>query len=260
MNIVLIRPEQFISKSANQESAEIELKLDARQSRHCTEILKLKPGDSLQVGLLNQKLGVARCKSVDTGHNIKIALNPDHLNKQPPRASHIHLYLALPRPKMLRRILRTVAECGIKQLTIFNSAKVEKSYWQTPSLEPDQIEQYFIEGLEQARDTVMPALTIEKRFRPFIEDRLGPLLKHNEQTGWVAHPYNTDIDLATVKARLFESSQSKQSLQLLIGPEGGFTEFEIELLQANQSRAFYASDRVFRTETFVSWVLGALES
>lgn len=266
MNIILLRPDQLTTRH-EQASAGIEpapdknqlILLDERQSKHCTDILKLKPGNTIQTGLINHNLGHAVYDSIDSETSralIKLKLN--ELNLKPPKASQIQLYLALPRPKMLRRILRTVAECGVKQLTLFNSSKVEKSYWQTPSLEKKKAEQYFIEGLEQSKDTRLPELHIEKLFRPFIEDKVCKLTDQN--SAWVAHPYDEDNKLQDIKQSLDKAKAANTPLHLFIGPEGGFSEFEINLLQKNGVYSFKAGERIFRTETFVSWILGAIDS
>ena len=57
------------------------------------------------------------------------------LNENAPSRHKFDIVLALPRPKMLRRILRTIAEYGVENLHLVNSARVEKSYWQSPLLQ-----------------------------------------------------------------------------------------------------------------------------
>src|SRR5690606_28312505 len=93
--------------------------------------------------------------------------------QQPPPAKlPLTLLLALPRPKMLKRVLQTVASMGVPRLVLLNSYRVEKSFWQTPFLTPEAIREQLILGLEQSRDTVLPEVWIEKRFKPFVEDQL----------------------------------------------------------------------------------------
>ena len=94
------------------------------------------------------------------------------LDQPPPEKLPLTLLLALPRPKMLRRVLQTVSAMGVPRLILLNSYRVEKSFWQTPFLEPAAIREQLILGLEQARDTVLPEVIIEKRFKPFVEDQL----------------------------------------------------------------------------------------
>ena len=67
-----------------------------------------------------------------------------------------------------------------------NSSRVEKSFWQSPFLQPEALEQQMILGLEQARDTLMPEIHLRKRFKPFVEDELGEIIKGSQAL--VAHP------------------------------------------------------------------------
>jgi 16S rRNA U1498 N3-methylase RsmE len=96
------------------------------------------------------------------------------------------LLLALPRPKMLKRILQTVATMGVERLVLMNSYRVEKSFWDSPFLQPQAIEDELTLGLEQGKDTVLPQVILEKRFKPFVEDRLPALSANSLRL--VAHP------------------------------------------------------------------------
>ena len=82
----------------------------------------------------------------------------------------------LPRPKMLRRTLQTIASMGVAKLVLINSYRVEKSFWQTPFLQPEALHEQLLLGLEQARDTVLPELILAKRFKPFVEDQLPSIV------------------------------------------------------------------------------------
>ena len=84
--------------------------------------------------------------------------------------------MAMPRPKMLRRSLQTIATMGVKQLYLINSYRVEKSFWQSPFLKAESVLEDFILGLEQARDTRLPTLHVRKRFKPFVEDELPQII------------------------------------------------------------------------------------
>ena len=273
MNLILLKPEQlqtthysksdqadYDSLAVSQSGSTCHFKLDERQSTHCIEVLNIKEGDRVRVGILNKNMGDALCSFIDKENQITLTVNQNELNEPPPPATNIQLYLALPRPKMLRRIFRTIAECGIKKITLINSTKVEKSYWQTPSLNIEKIQQYFLEGLEQAKDTLMPSITIENRFRPFVEDKLSQKKFDRHNNAWVAHPYKAKHNLADVRQSLKSLTKNGQNLHLMVGPEGGFTAFEIAFLNKQGIQSFSTGPRIFRSETFVSWVLGALES
>ncbi|MCI5151399.1 MAG: hypothetical protein D3916_18805, partial [Candidatus Electrothrix sp. MAN1_4] len=88
----------------------------------------------------------------------------------PPSTSAVELILALPRPIMLQRILKQATVMGIRRLHLIRSAKVEKSFFQTPVLEPEKIRELLLEGLTQAMDTCLPEVHIHRRFKPFVQD------------------------------------------------------------------------------------------
>ena len=132
--------------------------------QHLLQVHRATVGDRLRVGEVNGLMGSGDILKLDTDH----ALLSVKLDQAPPEKLPLVLVLALPRPKMLRRILRSVAEFGVPELHLVNSYRVEKSYWQTPVLQPDTVRHYLLQGLEQARDTRVPEVHCHRRFKPFV--------------------------------------------------------------------------------------------
>lgn len=206
--------------------------VEDKRLNHMHNVLAVRVGDTLKVGLLNGKMGSATI-TLCQNHQIHLAL---HLDNSPPPPLPLTVILALPRPKMLRRILRNLAEFGIKECHLINSYKVEKSFWQSPVLMPETIDHYLIEGLTQAKDTLLPKVSINKRFRPFVEDTLPGIIKDKE--AFVAHPYNAES--------LPEASM--QDRAIIIGPEGGFTDYEIALIEKQGVKKIGMGPRIYRVE------------
>jgi RsmE family RNA methyltransferase len=139
-----------------------------------------------------------------------------------------------------------VATMGVAKVVLVNSYRVEKSFWQTPFLEPAAIREQLILGLEQARDTQLPEIVIEKRFKPFVEDRL-PALSHGT-LGLVGHPG----DYPPCPRQL------DQPVTLAIGPEGGWIPYEVDLLSAAGLQPVQLGERILRVETAVAVLLARL--
>jgi RsmE family RNA methyltransferase len=121
---------------------------------------------------------------------------------------------------------------------------VEKSFWQSPWLQPKKIEENLTLGLEQAKDTIMPNVYLKKLFKPFIEDEL-PTIAENSQK-WVAHPGS---ELSCPRHFTEQST-------LIIGPEGGFVPYEINRLQEQGFKVINMGPRILRVETAVTTLLG----
>jgi RsmE family RNA methyltransferase len=209
---------------------------------HLLQVLKIALHDTLKVGLLSGQLGSAKITYIG---DQEVILDVT-LNQSPPPKLPVSLVLALPRPKMLRRIFRSVAELGVPELHLINSYRVEKSYWKSPVLNPETTHSYFLQGLEQARDTVLPNLHLHNRFKPFVEDTLPSMILGHRAV--VAHPGDYPLCPRGLE----------EQLVLVIGPEGGFIPYEIDKLAEAGCEVVSLGKRILRVENAVSSILGRL--
>lgn len=216
--------------------------LQGRRLQHILNVHRAKTGDKLRVGVINGAMGEAELLSIDS----QSATLSVTLNQPPPSPLPLTLLLALPRPKMLKRILQSVTALGVKQLILLNSFRVEKSYWQSPWLEDSRIREQLILGLEQARDTHLPIVSLEKRFKPFVEDRLPDII--NQKRCLIAHPVSTQNAPHSLQ----------EEVVLAIGPEGGFIPYEVEKLQQAGFESFHIGPRIQRVETAIPLIIGKL--
>jgi RsmE family RNA methyltransferase len=213
-----------------------------RRLTHMQEVHRSEVGDSLRVGRINGLMGSAELLRLEAGE-AELRVN---LDQPPPAKLPLTLVLALPRPKMLRRVFQTVATMGVAKVILVNSYRVEKSFWQTPFLEPEAIREQLILGLEQARDTVLPEIVIEKRFKPFVEDRLPAIAEGT--LGLVGHPGNFPPCPRALS----------EPVTLAIGPEGGWIPYEIDLLAKSGLQPVQLGERILRVETAVTALLARL--
>lgn len=234
MNLLLLEEADFIAADR--------VVLADRRFTHMQQIHKVAVGDSLRVGQINGLMGSATVVRLE-GHEAELHVGFDQL---PPAKLPLTLVLAVPRPKMLRRLFQTVATLGVPRLILVNSYKVEKSFWQTPFLNPESIRQNLILGLEQARDTVLPEVIIEKRFKPFVEDRLPTIAEGT--IGLVGHPGPYPACPRAVE----------QAVTLAIGPEGGWIPYEVELLGKAGLAPVQLGERILRVETAVTALLSRI--
>jgi RsmE family RNA methyltransferase len=235
MNIVLLDPRQTQSDiwkiSYN------------RQLEHLHRHLAVKVGDTLKVGVRDGDRYLTEIIAVSEQ---EILIRPIKKEVIPAKLP-MTLIVALPRPKVLRRLIMDAVTMGVQQMILIHSYRVDKSYWQTPFLQ--QLEHYITLGLEQAGDTIAPKIELYKRFKPFVEDVL-PQLIHAHSPAYVAHPYiEQQMPFAIDHA-----------CTVIIGPEGGFIPYEIDLLIKNGCQAVSLGNRILRTETAIPYVIGRLFS
>ncbi len=233
MNLLLLKSDNLTGNQA---------RISGRQLQQLVNVQRCAVGDSIRVGELNGAMGRATILELNKSQ----ALLEVVLDSPAPPPIPLTLILAMPRPKMLRRSLQTIAAMGVKQIYLINSYRVEKSFWQTPFLKPEAIEEEFLLGLEQARDTSLPELHIRKRFKPFVEDELPEIIKGRKNL--LAHPVTETrcpIDI-------------QQPATLAIGPEGGFIPYEVESLNTAGFETVHIGPRILRVETAVPALISRL--
>lgn len=235
MNIVLLEPEDTQSEIWSIHSK--------RQLQHLREHLDITVGQNLKVGIRNGARYVTEIVSIDEQ---EVCIRPIREEAVPAKLP-VHLIVALPRPKVLRRLIMDSVTLGVEKISLIHSYRVDKSYWQTPFLQ--QIDNYVTLGLEQAGDTIVPEIQMYKRFKPFVEDVL-PTLISEMSPAYVAHPYADES----------MPNGIGHTCSVVVGPEGGFIPYEVDLLTKNGCQAVSLGNRILRTETSISYILGRLFS
>lgn len=240
MNLVLLFPDDL--------SPDGTARLTGRRARHVHEVHRARAGDVLVVGLVNGPLGRGTVAAVGPEEVVLSVA----LTEKPPPPAGLDLLLALPRPKVLRRVLQSAASLGARRIVLVNARRVEKSYFDTPFLSPGEIGRNLVLGLEQARDTAMPEVLVRKLFRPFVEDELEALWPAASHARLLAHPG------APGGARDLDAVAAGGPAVLAVGPEGGWVPFEVELLEAHGFLTFDLGPRVLRVETALPFAFGQL--
>ena len=135
---------------------------------------------------------------------------------------------------------------GVKRIILLNARRVEKSYWQSPFLKAEAMNEELMRGLEQARDTVLPEILLRPLFKPFVEDELPELV--GDTLPLVAHP-----------AAVAECPRNTdRAVTLAVGPEGGLIPYEVEKLAACGFTPVRLGERTLTTEAVVPALLARL--
>jgi len=217
-------------------------RLRGRRARHLLAVIGVERGARVRAGVVGGRLGTAEVVHVG-GQEVELELD---LCEQPPAPSPVTLVLALPRPKVLRRAVRAVTTLGIKRLFLVGAWRVEKSYWQSPLLEAASLREDLVTGLEQACDTVLPCIELRKRFKPFVVDELAEIAAGTNAL--LAHPG---------AARVCPSALAGPTT-LAVGPDAGFNDYEVGLLEAAGFLPVRLGSRLLNVETAVAALVGRM--
>jgi RsmE family RNA methyltransferase len=209
---------------------------DAR-AVHIYTVLKARAGQQVRVGMIDGPLGTGTIESIEPR---AVTLRCIFETALPPRP-RVDLLLALPRPKVMRRLWAQLAALGIGQIILTNAERVERPYFDTHVLDEATYRPLLIEGLQQARDTRLPAVSIHRQFKILIEDHLDRLSPGSRRL--VADPSGATSMTAVVGGAV------EERVLLAVGPEGGWNTFELSLLRAHGFHLAGMGPRTLRVDT-----------
>ncbi|MHB9137839.1 MAG: 16S rRNA (uracil(1498)-N(3))-methyltransferase, partial [Victivallaceae bacterium] len=199
-------------------------------------------GGQIKAGLLNGRIGTAKVVS-STPEKMELAAE---FSAEPPPPLPATLIFALPRPKTYKKVLQAAAAMGVKKLIVIETWKVDKSYWDSPALSEETTHEQLILGLEQGMDTMLPEISFKRRFKPFVEDELAGII--NGSLPLLAHPGAAETCPRNVPG----------AVTLCLGPEGGFTDYEVSMLEKHGMTPVSIGERILRTEFAVCALLGRI--
>lgn len=207
------------------------------RAKHLLAVLKVAPGHEVRIGVIDGPLGVGTV--ADTGDG-RVVLTCEFESETPERP-RVDLLVAVPRPKVLRRLWAQLAALGVGRVILTNAEKVERDYFDSHVMHEEGYRPRLIEGLQQARDTRVPLVSIHKQFRILIEDELDRLFPSGLRV--VAHPGSGRSFPAAL------SSATPDRILVAIGPEGGWNTFELGLFERHGFEQAGIGSRILTTTT-----------
>jgi RsmE family RNA methyltransferase len=226
----------LILLESHEVAADGHVTLSGARARHLLTVLGVTPDRSVRLGLIEGPLGIGTVTSA-TGSTVTLrcAFEP----AAPPRP-RVDLLLALPRPKVMNRLWAQLAAIGVGQIILTNAERVERPYFDTHVITPEHYRPLLIEGLQQARDTRLPRVSVHRQFRVLIEDQMDALFPGADRI--VADASPAQPMQSVVRAH-------DARVLLAIGPEGGWNGFELDLLRAHGFQPVSMGPRTLRSDT-----------
>ena len=218
------------------------------RAAHVLDVLHGEIGQILKTGEVDGKIGTGEIVEIMrdvSGESALVRVNVSH--DQDSLQPWIDLVLAPPRPRVMKRLLPQLAAMGVGRIVLVGAKKVEKDFWGATLLKEENYRPLLIDGLMQAGTSILPEIICRRNFRRFVVDELDGLFPTTQRI--VAHPYGTD----------HASAADVSGVPLLaIGPEGGWTDDEVALLEAKGFMRYSLGPRILRTDTATIALLARL--
>ena len=211
---------------------------DARRT-HMLEVLGCKVGSTVRAGVIEGGIGALRVLEIEDR-----ALVCEFEEDTPaPEPSRVDILLCMPRPKVLQRLLPSLAQLGIRRLMIANAWRVERFYFDAHILLESHFRPLLLEGLSQARDTRMPELTLHRSFAWLLRTELSERVPER-----AIRLYADPGAALSVRDALRDANANEARVVVALGPEGGFTDRERNELEEAGFVAVGMSERALKSE------------
>ena len=207
------------------------------RAEHVLGVLHGEVGQTLKTGEVNGRIGTGEIVEISRGADgegpvVRVKVCHDQESIRP----WMDLVLAPPRPRVMKRLLPQLAAMGVGRIVLVGAKKVEKDFWGATLLKEENYRPLLVDGLMQAGTSILPALDVRRNFRRFVESELDGLFPTARRI--VAHPYGAE-----------GAKGSAGRLLLAVGPEGGWTDDEVALLESKGFARYSLGPRILRTDT-----------
>lgn len=231
------RPVNLVLLENDEIGADGLVRLTGTRARHLRHVLAVEAGRTVRVGVVDGPMGIATVVAAEA-EPVRLHCAFD---AEPSPAPPVDLLLALPRPKVLQRLWAQLAALGVGRIVLTKAERVERNYFDTHVLDIATYRPLLIEGLQQARATSLPRVTVHRQFRILVEDELDRLCP--DSVRFVADPGRGPSPLSAVR------QHPSRRVLLAVGPEGGWNAFERSLLESHGFTAITLGPRTLRTDT-----------
>jgi len=223
------------------------------------KVLRIKPGDMVTLvpqeheeqrppfqeylfevtGVTKNSVELVKKKVIENENELQFALE---------------LWLCLPnKPEKLEFIVQKAVEIGVTAIHLFESDFSQMKH----QLRLDRLQKILIEASEQSERAMVPVMKMEGSLGKFLKSVDDAMLKNVFAAMERFNSSSGDSD----SGNPFASVQKDQGISVLVGPEGGFSDAEKDVITGRSLQKFSLGKRVLRMETaaIISLGLAALE-
>lgn len=232
--------------------------IDGTDYNHIKNVLRMKEGDELNV-VIEGDTNEYRCV-IESFDDDKVNLTLCFVKESDVElTSKIYLLQGLPKSDKLELIIQKATELGVYEIIpVSLKRSVVKLDAKKAKSKTDRWNLIAESAAKQSKRKIIP-----KVHEPMD---LSSALKYVSDEGVNVRlvPYELcDMDSMSATRKIFSDINKGDSVAVLIGPEGGFDESEIELAKKEGFEEITLGHRILRTETaplmVLSWLIFMLE-
>ena len=206
--------------------------LNKTESQHCIRVLRLRKNDI--IGLIDGKGGLFEARIVSENPDrceVQVIKQIENHNK---RNFYLHIAIALTKSTdRFEWFIEKATEIGIDEITPLICSRSERR-----TVKMERLQKIIISSMKQALVSMIPKLNEIKTFEKLISD--SGITTFNK---YICHCSQGE------RQKLKEIYSPGTNVIVVIGPEGDFTNDEIQFAERNNFKSVTLGDNRLRTET-----------
>ncbi|MGE5329503.1 MAG: 16S rRNA (uracil(1498)-N(3))-methyltransferase [Deltaproteobacteria bacterium] len=211
--------------------------LEGLDANHIKNVLRLKPGDNIIVNVGKNIEYEAKIKVLNKDKIEAEIINSYHIETEP--KVNISLFQAIPKGEKMEYIIQKAVEIGvIKIIPVITDRVIVKLDSKNSKTKTERWQRISEQASKQNKRSIIPGISaplkLEESIKLLREHDLVVILYENES--------NTKL-----RDILLKLDNSIKDIAVLIGPEGGLDEKELEILK--EFNIVSLGNRILRTET-----------
>lgn len=218
--------------------------LNAEQTHYLRQVMRLAPGQVMI--LFNGEGGEFTAEIIELHKQRAVCLVQAYADVNRELPLSVHVVQAANRSEKIETVLQKATELGAAGFQVVSS---ERSQFKLDASKRDKrLERWqkiVLEAAEQSERTAVPDV--------LWHDHLKDMVVHGR--GFALHPVGA-VDWGAVRGEL----SGLEAVTLAIGPEGGWSERDLQLLSGMGFESLKFGERVMRTETAAPALLAAIQA
>lgn len=208
--------------------------------KHIYKVLRLKETDKISINNCNGIEYLGEIEEINKKEVKVRLLEKIDLNNESP--IKVHLFQGLPKAAKMDLIAQKCTELGVHKITpLITERVIVKGNEASEFKKVDRWNRIALEASKQSKRSIIPSIEQPMKF----EELLNTL--HQFQLIVVPYENANNYGMKYVKDQVKE--EEIKEVAIIIGPEGGFEESEIEALKEKGAHIITLGPRILRTET-----------
>lgn len=214
---------------------------------HLTKVMRARVGDEIEV-VSNEK--VFLCKVSQLKPHIEIDV-VKQIKENHELKNHVILIAALIKGEKMDFVLQKATELGVGEIVLLQTERtIVKIKPAEKDLKLERYRRILKEAAEQCKRTKIPML-----YRVIDIKQLGDV---DAQVKMIA--YEEESGATESFNSIIRSIKDKQKVAIVVGPEGGFSEHEVDMAVAAGYKRVSLGKRILRAETASFYALSVISN